>query len=53
MKELGEQQPINVIGTLQINEWNGFQSPQFMIQDLASNNLQILDYRSKSKSEWI
>lgn len=49
VKELGEQQPINVIGTLQINEWNGFQSPQFMIQDLASNNLQILDYRSKSK----
>ncbi|MFQ3889260.1 single-stranded-DNA-specific exonuclease RecJ [Staphylococcus shinii] len=47
VKELGEQQPINVIGTLQINEWNGFQSPQFMIQDLASNNLQILDYRSK------
>lgn len=49
VKELGEQQPVNVIGTLQINEWNGFQSPQFMIQDLASNNLQILDYRSKSK----
>ncbi|MEB8124754.1 single-stranded-DNA-specific exonuclease RecJ [Staphylococcus succinus] len=49
VKELGVEQPINVIGTLQINEWNGFQSPQFMIQDLASNNLQILDYRSKSK----
>ncbi|PTE78621.1 single-stranded-DNA-specific exonuclease RecJ [Staphylococcus equorum] len=49
VKELGEQQPINCIGTLQINEWNGFQSPQFMIQDLSSNNLQILDYRSKSK----
>ncbi|TGV05740.1 single-stranded-DNA-specific exonuclease RecJ, partial [Mesorhizobium sp. M8A.F.Ca.ET.173.01.1.1] len=28
VKELGVQQPINVIGTLQINEWNGFQSPQ-------------------------
>ncbi len=27
---------------------NGMASnPQFMIQDLASNNLQILDYRSK------
>src|SRR5699024_1811921 len=49
VKELGEQQPIDCIGTLQINEWNGFQSPQFMIQDLSSNNLQILDYRSKSK----
>ncbi|RIP34152.1 single-stranded-DNA-specific exonuclease RecJ [Staphylococcus gallinarum] len=49
VQELGDGQPINVIGTLQINEWNGFQSPQFMIQDLASNSLQILDYRSKSK----
>ncbi|MDU0462755.1 single-stranded-DNA-specific exonuclease RecJ [Staphylococcus ureilyticus] len=49
VKELGVQQPINVIGTLQINEWNGFQSPQFMIEDLASHNLQILDYRSKNK----
>lgn len=48
--ELGQQQPINVIGTLQINEWNGHQSPQFMIQDLASNNLQVLDYRSKNKT---
>ncbi|MBO1213317.1 single-stranded-DNA-specific exonuclease RecJ [Staphylococcus nepalensis] len=49
VKELGVQQPINLIGTLQINEWNGFQSPQFMVADLASNNLQILDYRSKRK----
>lgn len=49
VQELGDGQPINVIGTLQINEWNGFQSPQFMIQDLANNSLQILDYRSKSK----
>lgn len=47
--QLNTEQPINVIGTLQINEWNGHQSPQFMIQDLSSTNLQILDYRSKSK----
>ena len=35
--------------TLQINEWNGNQSPQFIIQDIATNNEQILDYRSKRK----
>lgn len=49
VNELGGDQPVNIIGTLQINEWNGFQSPQFMIQDLSSNSLQILDYRSKNK----
>lgn len=47
--ELAESQPLDLIGTLEINEWNGHQSPQLMIQDLASNQLQILDYRSKNK----
>lgn len=42
-------QPINLLGNLQINEWNGNQSPQFIIQDIATNNEQILDYRSKRK----
>ena len=45
--ELG--QPVNIIGHLQINEWNGNQTPQMMIQDLATQNEQILDYRSKRK----
>lgn len=42
-------QPINLLGNLQINEWNGNQSPQFIIQDIATNKEQILDYRSKRK----
>lgn len=42
-------QPINLLGNLQINEWNGNQSPQFIIQDIATNKEQILDYRSKHK----
>ena len=45
--ELG--QPVNIIGHLQINEWNGNQTPQMIIQDLATQNEQILDYRSKRK----
>lgn len=49
IRELETQQPIDIIGTLQINEWNGHQSPQFIIDDLGTNQLQILDYRSKNK----
>ncbi|MCE3021741.1 single-stranded-DNA-specific exonuclease RecJ [Staphylococcus pasteuri] len=43
-------QPVNLIGNIQINEWNGNQTPQFMVQDIAMDTLQILDYRSKSKN---
>ena len=47
--ELEIGQPVNLIGQLQINEWNGNQSPQLIIQDIAMETLQILDYRSKRK----
>ncbi|HHW5816208.1 TPA: single-stranded-DNA-specific exonuclease RecJ [Staphylococcus aureus] len=48
--ELQDEQPINILGSVQINEWNGNQSPQLIIQDIAMNEQQILDYRSKRKS---
>ena len=48
--ELEPGQPIHIIGTLQINEWNGNQTPQFIIKDIAIDQLQILDYRSKRKN---
>ncbi len=48
--QLEIDQPVNLIGNLQINEWNGNQTPQFMVQDIAMDTLQILDYRSKSKN---
>ena len=48
--ELQDEQPINILGSVQINEWNGNQSPQIIIQDIAMNEQQILDYRSKRKS---
>ena len=47
--ELQDEQPINILGSVQINEWNGNQSPQLIIQDIAMNEQQILDYRSKRK----
>ncbi|HEI6341085.1 TPA: single-stranded-DNA-specific exonuclease RecJ [Staphylococcus aureus] len=48
--ELQDEQPINILGSVQINEWNGNQSPQLIIQDIAMNEQRILDYRSKRKS---
>lgn len=48
--ELQDKQPINILGSVQINEWNGNQTPQLIIQDIAMNEQQILDYRSKRKS---
>lgn len=48
--ELQDEQPINILGSVQINEWNGNQSPQIIIQDIAMNEQRILDYRSKRKS---
>ncbi len=48
--QLEIDQPVNLIGNLQINEWNGNQTPQFMVQDIAMDTLQILDYRGKSKN---
>lgn len=48
--QLETGQPVNLIGNLQINEWNGNQTPQFIVQDIAMDTMQILDYRSKSKN---
>ena len=48
--QLETGQPVNLIGNLQINEWNGNQTPQFIVQDIAMDKMQILDYRSKSKN---
>lgn len=47
--QLEPNEPLNMIGALQINEWNGNQSPQFMVQDMASEALQILDFRGKAR----
>ncbi|MCP1145407.1 single-stranded-DNA-specific exonuclease RecJ [Lysinibacillus endophyticus] len=39
---------ISVVGDLQINEWQGKKKPQFMIEDVQSNEWQLFDYRGKS-----
>ncbi|MBI5974175.1 single-stranded-DNA-specific exonuclease RecJ [Staphylococcus canis] len=44
-----KDQSIDALGELQINEWNGFQTPQIILKDLKSDERQILDYRNKTK----
>ncbi|WIV18444.1 single-stranded-DNA-specific exonuclease RecJ [Paenibacillus polygoni] len=36
---------IDVMGTLQINEWNGSRKPQFMMEDIRVKTRQVFDYR--------
>lgn len=38
---------ISVIGECQINEWNGFRKPQFLIEDLRIDGPQVFDWRSE------
>lgn len=40
-----------VVGELQMNEWNGRRKPQLIIRDLAIKHLQIFDWRTNRKSD--
>ncbi|WP_214892185.1 single-stranded-DNA-specific exonuclease RecJ [Exiguobacterium sp. H66] len=40
---------VSLMGSLNINEWNGFRKPQLMIQDLAVADYQLFDYRGGKK----
>ncbi|SFL79131.1 single-stranded-DNA-specific exonuclease [Gracilibacillus orientalis] len=42
---LAKQTPVEVVGELQVNEWNGIRKPQMMIKDIAVNSWQLFDYR--------
>ncbi|MGN8645620.1 single-stranded-DNA-specific exonuclease RecJ [Gracilibacillus sp. HCP3S3_G5_1] len=42
---LAKQTPIEVVGELQVNEWNGIRKPQLMIKDIAVTKWQLFDYR--------
>jgi single-stranded-DNA-specific exonuclease len=44
--ELAPQSRIDVLGELQINEWNGNRKPQLVVRDLAVPHLQVFDWRS-------
>src|SRR5690606_26807657 len=36
---------VDVIGELQVNEWNGVRKSQLLIQDIRVNHLQVFDWR--------
>lgn len=50
-EELVPYNKLQVVGELQINEWNGKRSPQVLLKDLAVHEVQVYDWRSNHKNE--
>ncbi|WP_068774185.1 single-stranded-DNA-specific exonuclease RecJ [Paenibacillus sp. FJAT-26967] len=44
------QAPVDVVGELSVNEWNGVRKPQLMLQDLRISSLQVFDWRGKNSA---
>ena len=45
---------LSFVGDLQINEWQGRKKPQFMIQDVQTDEWQLFDFRGKSQTaNWL
>ncbi|NTZ17214.1 single-stranded-DNA-specific exonuclease RecJ [Paenibacillus sp. JMULE4] len=42
---------IDVLGELSVNEWNGVQRPQIMIQDLGVHRVQLFDWRGTPRPD--
>src|SRR5690625_93034 len=40
---------VSLVGSLQLNEWNGNRTVQLMIDDIAVHNRQLFDYRGRNK----
>lgn len=49
---LSEQTDVSIVGTLQVNEWNGNRTVQMLIEDVAVNEWQLFDYRGKQQSKF-
>lgn len=50
--DISNETTINIAGSLNVNEWNGHQSPQIIVKDLElSNEHTVFDYRSKNKQD--
>lgn len=50
--DITNETTINIAGSLNVNEWNGHQSPQIIIKDLElGNEHTVFDYRSKNKQD--
>src|SRR5690625_7397160 len=40
---------VSLVGSLQLNEWNGNRTVQLMIDDIAVHDRQLFDYRGRNK----
>ncbi len=47
VRHISPQARIEVLGELQVNEWNGHRKPQVLIQDICINHIQLFDYRGR------
>lgn len=45
---ISKEAEVEIVGTLQVNEWNGKKSPQFMLQDIGVSEWQLFDYRGSN-----
>ncbi|WP_214842605.1 single-stranded-DNA-specific exonuclease RecJ [Exiguobacterium sp. s150] len=50
ISEISKMAHVSLMGSLQVNEWNGMRKPQLMIQDMRVDDFQVFDYRGKKKS---
>ena len=52
--EISYDVQVSFAGDLQINEWQGRKKPQFMIEDVQTEEWQLYDYRGKSQAaNWL
>ncbi|WJY28206.1 single-stranded-DNA-specific exonuclease RecJ [Sporosarcina trichiuri] len=52
--EMTHGMSLNVIGDLQVNEWNNFKKPQILIEDIRSEERQVFDLRGiRDPQRWV
>lgn len=44
---ISNEAEVSIVGKFQMNEWNGFKTPQILIEDLAIKEWQLFDHRGK------
>lgn len=46
---IGKTNALELVGYLQMNEWNGTRTPQLLIEDMRIKHPQVFDYRGKQQ----
>lgn len=49
---IADETNISLVGSLQINEWNGNRTVQMLIKDMAINEWQLFDYRGRKQHKF-